>query len=442
MRNSPTRAFPVIAGLLLAAFVTFLPVPARAAKLVLRIMAGNPSSNETQSVRIHSELPPRVRANDVLNSAGLDVGYDVKKDVYYVHKEVELGPKDTTQFDVEIRDIWQVSEEQVDRFKKHAADLVEKLRRTDYAERSDLLLTEVDRNLDALRDRQARHDINAGAKPIDHIRAYETNLKVMDQVRKDIGKIENFAMAEDIDPGELVGPGSDAPKSHETVRLPESGFRKAAFNISVQNTSGRETRTIPVRRDLPSEITAVDVLDSGDLEVGVDAGSGLCYVYKEDVAIEPGQTVNFTVILRDKWNINGPRVDALREEGEDLLARVGAEGKYASVIAALEEILAGLEEVEAEQGPEELDETYVAFYRQQREKVDSIDQKLARIRSAMSPGAMTARRGFPVKPPSMKTTWLIIYIVLGFLAVVSLLFFFRWFGRSKPERIEEGESES
>jgi len=105
-------------------------------------------------------------------------------------------------------------------------------------------------------------------------------------------------------------------------------------------------------------------------------------------------------------------------------------------------MLAQLDEIGAHRGPEELNETYVAFYRQQRDRVDVIDQTLARIRSAMSPGTMRSRKGFSPKPPSMKTTWLIIYIVLGFLAVVSLLFFFRWFGRSKAERIEAGESES
>ncbi|NQT92285.1 MAG: hypothetical protein HQ559_05960 [Lentisphaerae bacterium] len=425
--------------------MTLFPVPVRAAKLVLRIMAGNPSSNLTQNVRIHSELPPRVRADDVLSTAGLDLGYDVKKDVYYVHKEMELGPQESTQFDVEIRDIWQVSEEQVARFQKHAVDLVEQLKRSryaEYSEKSDLLLAEVQRNVAALSARQAQHDINAGARPIQHIRAYETNLKVMDQVRKDIGRIENFAMAADIDPGELIGPGSDAPKPRKNMRLSETGFRTAAFNIEVKNTSARESRTIPVRRDLPKEITATDVLESGDLEVGVDAGSGLCYVYKEDVVVGPGETVRFTVLLRDKWNISGPRIEALQTEGTELLERVSAEGKYESVIRALEDILAVLEEISAEEGPEALDEKYVAHYRRQREKVDVVDQKLARIRSAMSPGATTSRLGFSPKAPTMKTTWLIIYIVLGFLAVVSLLFFFRWFGRSKAERMETGESES
>ena len=38
-----------------------------------------------------------------------------------------------------------------------------------------------------------------------------------------------------------------------------------------------------------------------------------------------------------------------------------------------------------------------------------------------------------IQAPTPKTTWIIIYIILGFLAVVSLLFFARWFGRGRGE---------
>jgi hypothetical protein len=45
--------------------------------------------------------------------------------------------------------------------------------------------------------------------------------------------------------------------------------------------------------------------------------------------------------------------------------------------------------------------------------------------------------GVPIKPPSRKTTWIIIYIILGFLGIMSLLFFLRWFGRSKMEQMTD-----
>jgi cytoskeletal protein RodZ len=46
---------------------------------------------------------------------------------------------------------------------------------------------------------------------------------------------------------------------------------------------------------------------------------------------------------------------------------------------------------------------------------------------------ITSRLGFKVKAPSPKTTWLLIYVILGFLAVLSVLFFLRWYHRTGNE---------
>jgi hypothetical protein len=38
--------------------------------------------------------------------------------------------------------------------------------------------------------------------------------------------------------------------------------------------------------------------------------------------------------------------------------------------------------------------------------------------------------------PDRRTTWVIIYIILAFLALFSLAFFFRWYGRTKAEDLD------
>ena len=63
-----------------------------AAKVVLHIRAGNPIE-KPQKIKIKSELPARITTNDIISTDGLDVGYDMGTDRYYVHKEVELGSK-------------------------------------------------------------------------------------------------------------------------------------------------------------------------------------------------------------------------------------------------------------------------------------------------------------------------------------------------------------
>jgi hypothetical protein len=100
-------------------------------------------------------------------------------------------------------------------------------------------------------------------------------------------------------------------------------------------------------------------------------------------------------------------------------------------------MISDLKEMEKEAGPATLNDRYVAFYRDQSVRLDVIEQKVLRIESALRPKPKTTEYGFKAKPPSMKTTWLIIYIILGFLAIMSLLFFFRWFGKTNAERMDD-----
>jgi cytoskeletal protein RodZ len=45
--------------------------------------------------------------------------------------------------------------------------------------------------------------------------------------------------------------------------------------------------------------------------------------------------------------------------------------------------------------------------------------------------------GFSAPPPNPKTTWMIIWIILGFLAFLSLVFFFRWYSKTKAEKLTD-----
>jgi len=51
-----------------------------------------------------------------------------------------------------------------------------------------------------------------------------------------------------------------------------------------------------------------------------------------------------------------------------------------------------------------------------------------RIDAALKP--LSPQLGFKIPAPDKRTTWLVIYAILGFLALISLLFFLRWFARS------------
>lgn len=411
-------------------------MPAYGDKLVLRIKAVNPIE-KPQKVQIKSNLPQRVSTNDVIDLDGLELGYDVKSGIYYVHKDVELGPKEVVTFNVEIDDIWVIPEEEIDKLRKQAVNLVGKLQGTEYQGSVDALQGEIESNLDLIQRHQAENAIRAGIKAVQHLRAYESNLEVLQRIKKDIRHLENLILGAGQDPGGLVWYDTIEIMPKRDIELIPSDYKTAIFRITVSNTSPTETRKIFIKRDLPREIKFEDVLDGGGLDVATDPKSGICYVYKENVEVGPDETIDFDVKIRDKWNVNALWIQSLKKRTGDVLARIDAKEQYESINKILQGLIADIEKISNEHGPDTLNDKYVAFYRDQTARLALIDRKINRIGSVLRPMEKGTLWGFDLKAPSMKTTWMIIYIILGFLAVISLLFFLRWFGKTKAEKMEE-----
>ena len=421
-------------------FLLVVAVPkARSEKVVLRIRAGNPIGKE-QSVTIKSDLPVGVRTNDIISHDGLELGYDVKNDTYFVHRVLTLSSNQIVQFRVEINDIWILPEARLTEMGEHADSLLGKLTGEDTYETAELLHKNIRELLTHIGKSQAENALSkTGVKPMQHIRAYDSNVETFKRVRMDLGRLENLVLGSGRDTGGMLGHDARSPKPERFKMSPEQMKNTAVIRYMVQNTSPRHTRKVQLKRYLPAEIREHDVFDAGGLKMSTDQDRGLAYVYKEDVEIPPGETITFEVTIRDKWNINEPRIEDLLKVSRDTLTRVAARGKFDSIELALEDIIRALEQVDSETGPDTVDELYVAFYRDQANRLDALETQLNRIIMALPQIERTTKIGFKVKPPSAKTTWLIIYIIIGFLMALSIVFFFRWYGRTKAEDTEKAD---
>jgi hypothetical protein len=129
-------------------------------------------------------------------------------------------------------------------------------------------------------------------------------------------------------------------------------------------------------------------------------------------------------------------VRSLVDSASNLLSRVQARGRYPGIEGALGGIIIELAGIAGEQGPEKVNDQYVAFFREQAGRVNLAEQRLRRVESALRPLEKTVKIGLKVKPPSAKTTWGLIYIILGFLGLFSVLFFLRWYGKGKSEKMD------
>lgn len=395
-------------------------------KLKIVIQVAN-KAGVKRSVPIRSSLPAKITPKDVEDTAGLNIGYDVKSDTYYVEGSIEMEPGEIRRFDVVVRDIWLIDPANIEAYNKRAGVLSSMLSGTKVSSDSDKEFTKIKSLITEINKRQDSNGITT-VDPVDHIQAYETNLKALHKVKLGIGKMENLAMDAGLNPGDsLIGDDITASIPRKDVHVPDK-YGEAIMKITVHNASATRSITHDIRRDLPPELNVDDVLDSAGLEVRFDPEKKVAYLIKYAVALEPQETKTFNVKIRDKWNINSDRMLFLQKKANDLIAQSTGKNHIEAVVNTLNSAVKDLDSIMKKKGPKELNPAYIAYYRRQSDSLDGIEHTLNRIDAALKP--LNTKRGYNMPAPDKKTTWLIIYVILGFLAVMSLLFFLRWYVRS------------
>lgn len=432
-RHSTASTFSVM---LITILALALPRSLFAGKIVLRVQAGNPI-DVTQRVQIKSNLPAGVNTNHIISLGGLLLGYDIKHDVYFVHKDIELGGKEIAVFDVEINDIWKIEKTELDAFVRHIGDVTQKLEKEKTYASAKALQDQVSEDLAEIRKRQNENAISTGRKAIDHIRAYEANVQAMKRVKIDVARLENLAMAAGIDPGVLKGVDLRSAKLSTRDAYETDENRVAVIRIAVRNKSETSSRTIRLKRELPPEVRMDDVLDADGLDVGMDAESSVAYLYKDRIEMAPGERLFYSVKIRDRWNVNEPRIEAMLQEATNSFNKVATQGEFVGLEESLANVVTALTALQQQAGPTTVNQRYVAFYRKQAQTLDELEITLNRVLMAIPKIDRSTKIAHKMKPPSPKTTWLIIYIIMGFLAVFSLLFYMRWYRRSDDGEVPE-----
>jgi len=443
IREARTAGAGVRGRLLLCAWM--LASSATAATVRIQIRAFNPHRSDPQTVELRQLLPRGVNPEvDLLSTDGLEVGYDVKEDLYFVHGEVTVAPTNARVFNIEIQDIWTIPPETLDRIEALSSSRMTQLRGTDFADTAQRVKALIDEDLEKLRKSQADNAIERGVKPIQHIRAYELSKSTLARLREDLSHLENFVISSGQDPEVIEGQSTRAPTHRDEWAPDKEDFDTLLIRFSVENTS-TNSRVIEINRPLPPELTPDDVMEVTEpLQVGYDEENRVAFVFDHGLEFEGGETKDFEIRVRDKWTIPQQRYDDLTTRTTNLIVMVQEVGDFPSLGNRLESILGSINEVAVREAPGEIDPLYVAFHRRQGADLNDIEQKLISIeqllqkRVEQTPDILKeAADVFKTKAPDKKTTWIIIYIILGFLALVSLIFFLRWSGRSKDEHMQE-----
>ncbi len=424
-----------LSGLAWMVFFAGVPVSSEGAVITLKIRAINPSKSEKQKTVVTALLPNLVKPEDVENTEGFEFDYDVAGKAYRIKKEVELNPAETRTFEIAIKDIWTIPEEEIQKLTSHAGKLAGALKSSDKEETAGRLQGLIDEGMKAVVSRQTAYAVGA-VKPLDHIRAYEANLETISRIRKDVGVLENLVIAAGKDPEIILGSSKTPVVVDRDIN--EATNAVVILHIKITNTSPTEKRPIPVRHEFPAEVRVTDVLDAGGLQIGVDPTKNVCYAYlSEALELEPKGVRVFDVKIKDPWALPSGKLSRLETRVKELLNITREMDSYKAVTVQAQSILKELEEVKERKSPEVVNDQYVAFARRQLVDVRAIEGRIQRLEEFFQPSEKPIKTGVPmmdVPRPDKKTTWVIIYIILGFLGVFSLLFFLRWFGKGKAEQ--------
>ncbi|HNV24577.1 MAG TPA: hypothetical protein PKH98_06795, partial [Candidatus Omnitrophota bacterium] len=87
------------------------------ADITVNILAVN-GTDQQKEKKVNYLLPLGIEEDDVLDSAGLEIDYNIEEGRYFVHKDVVLGPKETKTFKVRMKDIWTISSQSVNEIKQ------------------------------------------------------------------------------------------------------------------------------------------------------------------------------------------------------------------------------------------------------------------------------------------------------------------------------------
>ncbi len=269
--------------------------------------------------------------------------------------------------------------------------------------------------------------------------------------------------------------------------------KTVVLKIEVSNSSKTETRTIPVAYYLPPEVRKDDIIDSKELEPRLDFERSVYYLHNPGITLGPGQNRVFEVIIKDKWSVSEAKLLAMKVHVASMTSALSGTKEFASIEGLGRQAMAMIDDMMKGSGGT-LDEKYVADFQARQRKMEDVEkiigrmedllrqagvtpdvtvldenrikeladgsgvseQRLKQIQNMLIEGKSDYGTGpdpkgvkllagtiFKGKAPSTATTWKVIFIIIGFLAVIGGVYFIIWTAQaSREKKIEEIKSES
>jgi len=159
--------------------------------IVFRIVAVNPSKFKTQKIPVKSYLPPEVKPEDVIDTGGLNLEYDIDQKLWYVYKDdLELAPGEMRVFNVEVKDVWIIPLDKINELRQRTEQILDKLKETDYYNSAKEIADSINTRLDRIITSQSDESLSRQQ----HIGIYRQNLTVLEEIKEDLARLERIVV--------------------------------------------------------------------------------------------------------------------------------------------------------------------------------------------------------------------------------------------------------
>ena len=210
------------------------------------------------------------------------------------------------------------------------------------------------------------------------------------------------------------------------------------MRVVVVNPSKTKTQTANVKSYLPKEITLNDVVETGGLEIEYDQEQGLFFAYKSSVELAPGETKNYEIVLKDVWMVSDEKLNnytARTDKLEELLKDTAYAEEAGQIIGKISGNIEGIRITQSDANITR--QQHIAAYRNNLGTLEVIKDDLAKLEKILvtvggPPNPeLIEESEINLKAPSSKTTWILIFVVMIFVAILSGTFFFTWHRQAK-----------
>lgn len=207
---------------------------------------------------------------------------------------------------------------------------------------------------------------------------------------------------------------------------------EVAVRVVARNPSASETQEFVVRYFLPKGITREDVLDDAGMTIVYDEQQEL-FLARRTVELEPGQTVEYEIKLRDIWLIEPEVLQGFKTRARQGVDKLQGEAyaTHGNVLLARINTMVDLMVSRQDEArvPEASIPDHISAFDRNQDLLELTKADVMELENllAIISDQIIIETGKPKGvPPSLTTIWKVIFAMVTFVAGMSLVFLVIW----------------